>query len=94
MRQPLDGKSRRNQSTKAINLRKPMGSTNFDDAAPAIAGPTSSRDIVSARGSNGCAMASNRVEHDDVSPSRHRARIILWRMIFAENRRPLFGIMR
>jgi hypothetical protein len=38
-----------------------MGSTNLDDAAPAIAALASSRDMISARGSIGCAMASNRV---------------------------------
>src|ERR1700719_1633011 len=34
------------------------------------------------------------LERNDFSSSRHRALSYCWRMIFSENRYPLFGIMR
>jgi hypothetical protein len=34
------------------------------------------------------------LKRDDFSSNRHRALPSCWRMIFSENRYPLFGIMR
>jgi hypothetical protein len=37
---------------------------------------------------------AERLKRDDFSSNRHRALTSCWRMIFSENRYPLFGIMR
>jgi hypothetical protein len=41
-----------------------------------------------------CSAGASALERDEISPNRHPALAFSLRMIFSENRLPLFGIMR